>query len=168
MRTIKAQPLTPAAFAKYGIFQNLLDDKDLACHSVFPQGFFADLVALDFGGPNLPTVSVCQARKQERNIITALEAHKGTCEGLLPLDDDVVIFVGAAYPGRPFTTAAVEAFYVPQGTFVKLNPYILHGSQFPVHADTAHILCLLPGRTFVNDMQMQLLAEEDQAEVLLP
>lgn len=168
MRTIKAQPLTQETFAKYGNFQNLLDDSDLARHSIFPQGFFADLMTLDMGGPNLPTVSVCQAKKQEQNIITALEAHKGTCEGLLPLDDDVVIFVGVAFPGRPFTTAAVEAFYVPRGTFVKLNPYILHGTQFPVHSETAHILCLLPGRTFVNDMQMQPLTEEERAQVLLP
>ena len=167
MKVIKAKPLTREAFAKYGVYENLLDDAAMGQHSVFPMGFFADLVTLDFGGPNLPTVSVCQVRKQPKNIIASLEAHKGTCEGLLPLDDDVVIFVGTAFPGRPMSVDRVEAFYVPKGTFVKLNPYIVHGTQFPVHSEEAHILCLLPGRTFANDIQMQVLDEAARAEVVL-
>ena len=96
MKTIHVQPLSAEKFAKYGEFQNLLDDASLAAKSVFPFGFFADVVKLDLGTGTLPTVSVCQARKAEKNIIASLEAHKATCEGLLPLDDDVVIFVGTA------------------------------------------------------------------------
>lgn len=166
MKTIPVQPLSQEKFARYGEFQNLLDDASLAAKSVFPYGFFADVVKLDLGGGNLPTVSVCQVKKQEKNVIASLEAHKATCEGLLPLDDDVVIFVGTAFPGRPFSTDTVEAFYVPKCTFVKLNPYILHGTQFPVHAETAHIACILPGRTFANDIQMEILQEEKRAEVV--
>ena len=83
------------------------------------------------------------------------------------MDDDVVIFVGTAFPGRPMSVDRVEAFYVPKGTFVKLNPYIVHGTQFPVHSEEAHILCLLPGRTFANDIQVQVLDEAARAEVVL-
>ena len=167
MKTIHVQPLSAEKFAKYGEFQNLLDDASLAAKSVFPFGFSADVVKLDLGTGTLPTVSVCQARKAEKNIIASLEAHKATCEGLLPLDDDVVIFVGTAFPGRPFSVDSVEAFYVPKGTFGKLNPYILHGTQFPVNADVAHVVCILPGRTFANDIQMQALPEDARAEVVL-
>lgn len=83
------------------------------------------------------------------------------------MDDDVVISVGIAFPGRPFTVDNVEAFYVPKRTFVKLNPYILHGAQFPVNAQTAHIACILPGRTFANDIQMEILPEDGRAEIIM-
>lgn len=165
MKTLIAKPLTKENFQKYGEFQNLLDDESLAKKSIFPQGFFADVIKLDFGTTTLPTISVCQVKKQEKNVIRMLEAHKYTCEGLLPLDADVIIFVGRPLPGRKFSVDTVEAFVVPKGTFVRLDPLILHGTQFPVDADTAHIVCMLPGRTFMNDMMAEFLPEEDQAIV---
>lgn len=167
MKTLIAKPLTKECFQKYGEFQNLLDDATLAQKSIFPQGFFADVVKLDFGTTTLPTISVCHVTKQEKNVIRMLEAHKYTCEGLLPLDADVIIFVGRPLPGRKFSVDTVEAFIVPKGTFVKLDPLILHGTQFPVDAENAHIVCMLPGRTFMNDMMMEVLSEEDQAIVEL-
>ena len=162
MKEITIKKLDEKGFARYGQFQNLLDDQALAARSIFPYGFFADVVKLDFGATTLPTVSVCQAKRQERKI-TMLEAHQFTCEGLLPLDDDVIIFVGTPLPGRKFSVDTVEAFYVPQGTFVRLDPMILHGSQFAVHRETAHVACFLPGRTFKNDMLAEFLPEEAQA-----
>ena len=165
MKTLIAKPLTKENFQKYGEFQNLLDDASLAKKSIFPQGFFADVIKLDFGTTTFPTISVCQVKKQEKNVIRMLEAHKFTCEGLLPLDADVIIFVGRPLPGRKFSVDTVEAFVVPKGTFVRLDPLILHGTQFPVDADTAHIVCMLPGRTFMNDMMAEFLPEEEQAIV---
>ena len=165
MKEIKVKKLEQSSFAKYGEFQNLLDEAALAEKSVFPAGFFADVVKLDFGASSLPTISVCHVKKQEKNIISMLEAHKFTCEGLLPLDDDIIIFAGVMFPGRKFSVDSVEAFYVPKGTFVKLNPLILHGTQFPVNKEEAHIVCILPGRTFMNDMMAEMLAPEDQAVV---
>ena len=167
MKTLIAQPLTKERFQKYGEFQNLLDDASLARKSIFPQGFFADVVKLDFATTTLPTISVCQVTKQEKNLIRMLEAHKYTCEGLLPLEADVIIFVGRPLPGRKFSVDTVEAFVVPKGTFVKLDPLILHGTQFPVDAENAHIVCMLPSRTFMNDMMMEVLSEEDQAIVIM-
>lgn len=167
MKKLIAQPLTKERFQKYGEFQNLLDDASLAQKSIFPRGFYADVMKLDFGTTTLPTISVCQVNKQEQNVIRALEAHKFTCEGLLPLDGDVIIFVGVPLPGQKFSVDTVEAFIVPKGTFVKLDPLILHGTQFPVDVETAHIVCMLPGRTFMNDMIMERLPEEGQAIVTI-
>lgn len=163
LKEIKIKKLDEKGFAKFGQFQNLLDDEALAARSIFPYSFFADVVKLDLGTTTLPTVSVCQAKKQEEMRIAMLEAHQFTCEGLLPLDDDVIIFVGTPLPGRKFSVDTVEAFYVPQGTFVRLDPMILHGSQFAVHRETAHVACFLPGRTFKNDMLAEFLPEEGQA-----
>ena len=62
-KVIRIKKLDEKAFAKYGQFQNLLDDEALAARSIFPYGFFADVVKLDLGNTTLPTVSVCQDRK---------------------------------------------------------------------------------------------------------
>ena len=48
MHKIKAKELSREAFDKYGVYQNLLDSRSLATKSVFSEGFFADVVAMDF------------------------------------------------------------------------------------------------------------------------
>ncbi len=61
----------------------------------------------------------------------------------------------------------LEAFYVPQGTFVKMNPMVVHGMQFPVHKEEAHVICMLPGRTFHNDMTGWLIEDDQEKAVLV-
>ena len=86
--------LTKDNFGKYGEFLDLLDESELKKKSIFQEGFFADVVALEFNQGNQPTISVCHVKKQSDNIISFLEAHQYACEGLLPLDGDVIIFAG--------------------------------------------------------------------------
>ena len=52
-------------------------------------------------------------KKQSDNIISFLEAHQYACEGLLPLDGDVIIFAGIM--DRDFRTESIEVFYVTKG-----------------------------------------------------
>lgn len=166
MRTIKVKDLTTEAFEKYGVFQNLLDNESMAKKSIFPEKFFADLISLDVASTTLPSISVCQVAKREKNIVSFLEAHQYTCEGLLPLDGDVIIFVGT--PAKKFTVENIEAFAIPRGTFVKLNPLIVHGTQYPVKEEEVHVVCILPARTFRNDMIAQEIENEDEkAEIIL-
>jgi ureidoglycolate lyase len=167
MHQIKAKPLTPEAFRKYGTYQDLLDDASLAQNSVFPFAFYPDLITLNFANTTLPSVCVCRVEKTEKNIIAFAEAHKYTCEGLLPIDGDVVIFVGTPGFGGRINPKSLEAFYVPKGTFVKLNPLIVHGSQYAVNDGVVHVLCMLPERTFANDMEAFPLGDEDKVEIVL-
>ncbi|RGQ52003.1 hypothetical protein DWY96_04880 [Roseburia inulinivorans] len=162
MREIEVKQLTEEGFRKYGLYQNLLDDESLAQNAVFPRTFFADVLGpLDFGNGNLPTVSVCQVEKKEEKRIDFIEFHEHTCEGILPLDGDVILFVGT--PGiYGLTPEHIEAFYVPRGTFVKMNPLIVHGNQFSTSENTVHSMCLLAGRTFHNDMHVKQLSEEEK------
>jgi len=162
MKQIVAKPLTPEAFARYGTYQNLLDTADLAKKSLLPPfGFFPDVMTLEFGGA--PTVSVCHVKKSEKNIVSFMEAHAKTCEGLLPLDGDVIIYVGAAFgPPERWDPDKLEAFIVPKGTFVKLNSLVIHGSQYPIDSDEVHLLCMLPARTFRNDMLSTFIKEDDK------
>ncbi|MDR2746037.1 MAG: hypothetical protein LBB77_01195 [Treponema sp.] len=165
MKTIKTRQLSDAAFRQYGTFQNLLDNEGLAAASVNKKGFFADLITLNFGTTTLPSVSVCHVKREEKNIIEFAEAHKYTCEGLLPIDAGVIIYVGRLIRGE-LSPETIEAFTVPRGTFVKLEPLILHGRQFVTEADEAHILCMLPQRTFNNDMIAKFLGEQEKLEIV--
>lgn len=54
---------------------------------------------------------------------------------------------------------------VPKGTFVKLNPLIVHGTQYPVDKEDVHIVCMLPGRTFKNDMLSRRLETGEQIRI---
>lgn len=69
-----------------------------------------------------------------------LEAHQFTCEGLLALDDDMIIFVGTPLPGKTFSVDNLEAFLVPQGTFVKLDPFIIMAHSM-LFIKNVHIYC---------------------------
>lgn len=167
MIKIKAKPLTPEGFRKYGVYQDLLDDSSMGRNSVNPAGFFPDLIELNFGTTTLPSVCCCSVKKQERNVIRSMEAHQYTCEGLLPIDGDVIIFVGTL-PPTGLTVETLEAFIIPRGTFVKLNPLIVHGTQYCIDAERTHILCMLPERTYRNDKIGRILDnEDDMAEIEL-
>ena len=165
MRTIKVQELSQKAFRQYGIYQNLFDNEGMAEASVRKAGFFADLITLNFGNSTFPTVSVCHVKREDKNIIPFIEAHKYTCEGLLPLDADVIMFFGRVVNGE-MSLETIEAFNVPKGTFVKLEPLVVHGRQFVTKADEAHVLCLLPQRTFFNDMVKKVLGDDEKIEIL--
>ena len=166
MKTIKVQELSREAFRQYGTYQYLLDNEGLAAASLNKRGFFADLFTLNFGGNTLPSVSVCNVKRGEKNIIGFIEAHRYTCEGLLPLDSDVIMFFGKVVRGE-LSPDTIEAFHVPQYTFVKMEPLILHGSQFVTKAEEAHVLCLLPQRTYANDMMAKMLDENDRIELVV-
>lgn len=167
MTQIVAKPLSAEGFAKYGAFQNLLDTEDLAKKSLLPPfGFYPDVMTLEFGGS--PTVSVCHVKKGEKNIVGFMEAHARTCEGLLPIDGDVIIYVGSAFgPPERWDPSRLEAFIVPKGTFVKLNPLVIHGSQYAIDSDEVHLLCMLPARTFHNDMLSSVIKDENKVELVL-
>ena len=168
MKQIKAKPLCEESFRKYGVFQNLLDDVSLGRNSINPAGFFPDLIQLNFGTSTLPSVCLCSVRKIDKNIVGSMEAHQYTCEGLLPIDGDVIIFAGVLPRFDKFSVDNLEAFIVPKGTFVKINPLIVHGTQYCVNTEEAHILCLLPERTFRNDkLGLIIEKDEDKAEIIL-
>ena len=173
MKKIIVKELSEEAFYKYGSYQDLTNNKQMAARTITgdgtgEEGFYADLLTLEFDrSKNPPAVCMCHIRKTEKNIVDFLEYHQTTCEGLFPFDDDIIIFVGVPKKGT-LSVENLEAFLVPKGTFVKLNPLIIHGSQFPVHEQQAHVVCLLPGGTFMNDIASRSIHDEEgMAELCL-
>ncbi len=162
MREITPRKLELEAFRPYGDFIDLLHVKQVEART--GDNIFApDLVKLHLDGRMPASVSVAKVSECER-IISVLEFHQFTCEGILPLDGDIDIFTGPS--SFRMDPATVEAFRVPKGTFVRLNPGVIHGRQFVVDAPSVNVLILLPERTFGNDCTFSMLDEKDRIRIL--
>jgi ureidoglycolate hydrolase len=125
--------------------------------------FVPDLVTLHLDGRMPASVCVAKVGECER-VINFMEYHQYTSEGVLPLDGDIIIYV--AKSGRVFDSSKIQAFRVPKGTFVKLNPGTMHGRQFVDGTPEVSILILLPERTFGNDFQSARLEGDDCVKIL--
>lgn len=161
MFELKAKPLTKEAFKPYGEYQDLFDVGEAP-------SFYPDLIQLNFGTTTLPSICVCKVQKSEEIVIRFAEYHSYTCEGLIPLDGDVVIYVGK--PSRGFKKpngGDLEAFILPKGTFVRFKPGVLHGTQYPIDKEFVSLICMLPERTYANDCEFIMLEGDDQAKVTL-
>ena len=166
MINIKVEKLSDESFRKFGVYQDLTNDEQMSARTVAGGDFKADLIELNFGKTTLPTVSVCTVYKKDQRVVDFMEYHQFTCEGLFPFDDDVVIYVGTTMNGK-LDAKDLHAFYVPKYTFVKLNPLVVHGGQFPVHNEKAHLICMLPQRTYNNDMHYRIVDNDDEKGLIV-
>ena len=160
MRTIKAQPLTVEAFKAYGNFTDLMNPEGYSLGD-----FYQDRLLMHFAGNMQAAFSPLIVHKPEKMIVEKAEYHNYTQEGILCLDDDVIIHVAPA--GNCPTPELTEAFYVPQGTMVCLHTGVWHLSAIPVNKDVAHVLIVLPERIYNNDCIVVDYAEEDWVEIEL-
>ena len=149
MKTIKAKPITRENFSSYGEIIDMFHPDCWGFGAGTESAFFPDALNLPMGGGSDPvSVCICQVNKRE-NLITNYEYHNCATEGLLPIDADIIIYAGWGF--GDIHSDSLEAFLVPAGTFVKIKPGVLHGTQFVVDKEQATILCELPGRTFATD-----------------
>ncbi len=167
MVEIRVEKLNEESFRKYGEFQDLTNDEQMISRNFFDGSFYADLIRLDFANTTITSVSCCSVKKSERMIVDFMEYHANTCEGILPLDDDVIIYVGALKFGNVMDIKNLRAFYVPKWTFVKLNANVIHGAQFPARNDKAHLLCLLPAGTYGNDFHGRTVEAENEKGIII-
>ncbi len=160
MHKIKAKKITTENFSKFGSFTDILN----------PSGnhlgdFYNDQVNFPVSG-NMPiTFSPLICRKPEKMIVSTVEYHNYTGEGILPLDDDMILHV--APPTKEPVPELTEAFIVPKGTMIKINAGVWHYSAMPVHEAVFHVLIVLPERTYVNDCEVIEYKVEDQIEIEL-
>ncbi len=159
MKTIQAKKMTKESFSKYGSYENLYQPATMGIGKGSPSAFYPDVMSFDFGTGHNASACVCQVTKRDM-VIESYEYHNNGCEGILPLDADIVIFAGYGFP--PILPVELEAFIVPKGTIVKLNPGVLHGTQFPVENEQATVVVMLPERTFATDLQIVQLGGEEK------
>ena len=155
MRKIKAVPITAENFSPYGSFSKMLTPEGFSLGDFYP-----DQARLPVSGQMPVTFSPLLTHKPEKMIVTMAEYHNFTGEGVIPMDDDVVLHVAPA-SNKP-VPELTEAFIVPKGTAVRLNPGVWHKAALPVNNDVCHVLIVLPERTYHNDCVVVNYAEDDQ------
>ena len=154
MRTIKAKPLTLENFSCYGQFTDLLNPDGFSLGD-----FYHDRVKMNVAGNMNLAFSPLVVHRADPMVVTQVEYHNTTQEGILCLDDDFVLHV--APPSKEPVPEQTEAFIVPRGTLVCLNVAVWHLSAMPVHEDTAHVLIVLPERLYKNDC---IVVDYDEAQ----
>lgn len=160
MRTIKAVPITVENFQAYGSFTKVLEPSGYNLGEFYP-----DRCHFPVNGRVPITFSPLVTYKPEQYIVDEAEYHDYTCEGVIPMDDDVVLHVAPASPGP--VPELTEAFIVPKGTAVRLNPGVWHKAALPVNNDVCHVLIVLPERTYHNDCVVVGYADEDKVLIEL-
>lgn len=163
MRTIKAQRLSLESFHQYGNFTDLIDPKGEAIGE-YPAKFYRDMVSI-YPGNQMLGFSVIHTDRQKM-IPEQAEQHERGTEVLLPLEDDVVIFVAPA-TNKTYPSGKEEAFILPKGTLVTLNPGVWHKAPFPLSKDKAATLVILPEREYALDCIVVDINEDQRFEMVL-
>lgn len=158
MRQIKAKQITAENFKEFGSFTDLLNPTGYSLGD-----FYQDRLKMHNSGSMQTAFSPLLVHKPEKMIVTTAEYHNYTQEGVLCLDDDVIVHVAPA--GKDPVPELAEAFFVPKGTMVLLNTGVWHLSAIPVNKETAHVLIVLPERTYFNDCVVVEYPEENWVEI---
>jgi ureidoglycolate lyase len=123
------------------------------------------MVQQDLGSSTIASFSTCRVEPREL-VVDVTEYHTAAGEGILPLDNDVLIHVApatAADAGVPLDKIVV--FRVPQGTMVVLRPGVWHHAPFSPNDKPANVLIVLPERTYANDCKVFQLEEPDKIAI---
>ena len=164
MRTTKIRELSVEEFQPYGTYATLIDPSSEKIGSP-PIEFFRDMVQQDLGGASAVSFSACRIEKRDM-VVDVVEYHTAAAEGMLPIDNDILIHVAPATPpddGVPLDKIVV--YRVPQGTMVVLRPGVWHHGPFTVNDQVASVLIVLPERTYANDCEVFELKGEDRIQI---
>lgn len=165
MREVKVEPLTLESFSPYGSYAMMINPKGLK-RGAKPIEFYRDMVELNLGGAPLASFSVCRVEKRPK-VIDVSEFHSSSGEGILPLDNDILIHVAPATKKDELQLDKIRVFKVPRGTFVALRPGVWHHAPILISGTSASVLIVLPERAYANDCEVVRLKEEDHVKVIL-
>jgi len=160
MRTVKVEKLSLEAFKPFGSFADMLKPSGEKMGAP-PIEFFRDMVQLDLGGATTASFSICLVKGRPA-VVDVIEFHTSTGEGILPLDNPVLIHVAPAGPNDEVPLSKIRIFSVPRGTLVSLKPGVWHHAPFTAGKGAANVLIVLPERTYANDCNVEMLAEAER------
>ena len=163
MQNVQIKELSVEAFLPYGRFATMIDPNTEKLGAP-PVEFYRDMVQQDLGGKDI-SFSICRVEKRDR-VIDVSEYHTACTEGILPLDNDVLIHVAPASPnGETIPADRIEVFRVPAGTVAILRPGIWHHAPFTVNDKPANVLIMLPERTYANDCEVYEHPEDEKVTI---
>jgi ureidoglycolate lyase len=160
MRTISVNVLTKESFSDFGSFYNMLEPDG---HTL--GDFFHDHILMPVSG-NMPVgfSSMVVTEAEGKMLVKKAEYHNTTCEVLMPLDDDIIIYT--APPSIKPVPDKTEAFLVPRGTIVMMNAGVWHFTPFPVRQKKCHVLVALPERTYAADCTIVDYTPDEYIEII--
>ena len=160
MKTIIAEKLTREAFWEFGTYVNITEPEGNSLGD-----FFNDKGLFPVSGDMPVAFSPLLLHGADEMVVTMAEYHNTTGEGIIAMDDDIVIHVapptGAPVPG------STRAFIVPKGTMVILKTGVWHFGGFPLHKDAGHVLIVLPERIYKTDCCVVEYAKENHIKIEL-
>ncbi len=149
MKDLKVEELSFEAFDEFGTFKNTINPST-EHFGVDPVTFHRDMVQQDMGTKTITSYSVCRVLPRDYEInISEYHSHCG--EGILPLDNDIIIHVAPGAPNGELPVDKMRVFRVPQNTMVSVKPGVFHHAPWTVNDKVANVLIVLPGRTYAND-----------------
>jgi ureidoglycolate lyase len=164
MRSVRVEELTVRSFLPFGHFAGMIDPEAEKLGAP-PIEFFRDMVQQDLGSGSIVSFSTCRVEKREP-IIDVSEYHTRCGEGILPLDNDVLIHVGPATADAAVPVDKIRVFRVPMGTMVTLRPGVWHHAPITVNDKPANVLIVLPERTYANDCVVVNLPAENRIKII--
>ncbi|RKZ71467.1 MAG: ureidoglycolate hydrolase [Gammaproteobacteria bacterium] len=166
MSTVKVKELSVAEFLPYGTYAGLVNPNTEKLGTA-PVEFFRDMAQQTLGGAGLASFSTCRVEKREM-VVDVIEYHTATAEGILPIDNDVLIHVAPATPANGCVPIdKIVVFRIPKGTMVVLRPGVWHHAPFTVNDDPANVLIVLPERTYANDCEVFELNDSEKVYIEL-
>jgi len=147
MKQIEVKKLTPEDFKKFGRYGNI-ENPDSSFIGKSPIRFYRDILPFGYNAPMSASTTFVEPKEF---VVDTLEYHSRTPEILMMLDQDAIICIGPATAEKEPPMDQLEAFYIPKGVMVYLNPGVWHYAPFPLSDKPVHSLVLLPERTYVND-----------------
>lgn len=166
MKNICVEELSIEAFLTFGFFA-LLTAPDSEHLGASPVCFFRDMLQMNISGGSAPSFSVCRVEKRPFEIST-YEYHSLTGEGILPLDNDVLIHVvPTTRSANHLPVEKLRVFRVPKGTMVVLRPGVWHHAPFTLDDEPAHVLIVLPERTYANDCVVKKVEDCDKVLIAI-
>ena len=162
MRELTAVKINVSDFAPFGTFYSMTEPEGYPLrgeiHSFYPDRISGTCM----GSIGFSPISV----KKDDRVVKMAEYHTTTWEGIVALDDDMIIHVAPASGGTP-VPELTKAFIVPKGCMVKINPAIWHLCPLPVHNDVLHAMIILPECTYANDCTVVEFSQEDWFKISL-
>lgn len=149
MKELKVEELSLEAFDEFGTFKKCIEP-ETEYFGEDPVRFYRDMVQEDLGNKSVVSFSVCRVLPRDYEI-TVSEYHSHTGEGILPLDNDVIIHVAPGAGNGDLPLDKMRVFRVPMGTMVALKPGVFHHAPWTVNDKVANSLIVLPRRTYAND-----------------
>jgi len=164
MKKLKIETLSKETFHEFGSFADMLHPEGIQSGKA-PAIFWPDKVVANFHLEDRVAFGVSNVNPRPM-VIERMEIHEHTCEIIMPLDQDVALFVAPPMRIVNVDENCAKAFLVPKGTMVCLRPGVLHCAPFTL-GEEAHTLIVLPELNYRTDLILEPLEGENRLELVL-